>query len=460
MYVTPLLWFPTTDLHSMDVSLPVATDIAKEAYIFFQPVVDQYQLKLQFKLPPNSLVPFTTQPDPTGANTTPYQCPDQFYSIAFLDLRKEPIVIYNPPVETDRLYSIMAVDHFEHNFAYFGSRATSNDEANYMIAGPDWNGTVPDSIDASETSEINYVTLIIRMKVNVESADDRTVVENLLGRFTLTPLSVYNGGKETPPLPNPDFPPYKADQQERAGFFNYVNAFTAFAEIYPTEQDLYTRFARIGVIPGVPFPPMGMSSTMVEAIEQGIWEGSTAINSEMQRPKGANFQGWGYVVDPPMNGNRTDMNQRYLARAATARSTFEWGNSIEEATYMKALTDGGNGEALHGANNYTLQWTATQIPKVHTMGFWSITMYDTCGKYVEHNFNRYAIGSQSSLKYGPGGSVTIYIQNKSPGVDKESNWLPCPEENFQLFMRIYWPDDELLTGNYASHIPPGAKIRA
>ncbi len=435
----------------------MAYEIAKEAYIFFQPVVDQYQLNDQYPLPPNVILAFTIPPNPAIARaTTPYQCPDQFYSIAFLDLRKEPIVVYNPAVDPDRMYSIMVVDHFEHNFAYFGTRTTSNDEANYMIAGPDWNGPTPKTIDSSATSESNFVTLIVRMKVNVESRVDRRKVKKLLRGFTLTPLSVFNGGNKTDPLPNPDFPPYEADQQERAEFFNYVNAYVAYAEIYPDEQDLYNRFARIGIIPGEPFPPENMSSTVVEAIEQGIWEGSNAINSEMLRPKGANHQGWNYVVSPPTSGNRQDMNQRYLARAASARSTFEWGNSIQEATYMQTFTDK-KGNALDGANNYTLQWTADQIPKVHPLGFWAITMYDTDGYYEKHESNRYAIGTQSGLEYDADGSVTIYIQNQSPGADKKSNWLPCPVGTFQLFMRIYWPSDEMISEMYANYIPPGAK---
>jgi hypothetical protein len=30
------------------------------------------------------------------------------------------------------------------------------------------------------------------------------------------------------------------------------------------------------------------------------------------------------------------------------------------------------------------------------------------------------------MKKNPDGSLTIYLQNKSPGKDKEANWLPVP----------------------------------
>ena len=29
---------------------------------------------------------------------------------------------------------------------------------------------------------------------------------------------------------------------------------------------------------------------------------------------------------------------------------------------------------------------------------------------------------------------------------KESNWLPAPKDEFNLFMRLYWPKKEILDG--------------
>lgn len=249
---------PGSSSHSEPVSLYDARKIAKEAYIFFQPVIDQYRLKVEFEsygIPPNYIHLSTALPDPdTDQLTTPYKFPHQWNGIAFLDLRKEPIVVYNPPVDPHRMYSILLTDHFGHNFAYFGSRSTSNSEAYYMIAGPDWSGDVPPGISGIATAESNFVTLIIRMKVYSESPDDRKQAKRLLKSFYLTPLSVFNGKNATEALPYPNFT-YKADQAERAGFFSYVNFFTAFARIHPDELDFYSVFERIGIVAGMPFPP-------------------------------------------------------------------------------------------------------------------------------------------------------------------------------------------------------------
>lgn len=450
----------------MDVALDKAREIASEAYIFFQPVVDQYRLKLQYErilpiLPSNFMlvVPFSLGAD---VKITPYNSPDQAYAIGFLDLRQEPVV-YSVPACPTRNYSAMAVDHFAHNFVYIGTRATGGDnDVDLMISGPGWKGTPPtpppNTILKSVTSETNFVTLIHRLEVYGKQ-DHFENGAPIIRKSTLQTLSEYNESTGPDKLPKPDFPPYKSDQQQRAGFFEYVNAYTAFAEIYPDEAIQYARFARIGVIPGAPYPPPTMSPTLVEAVEQGIWAGNSAIESELVRPKGVSKNGWSYTFCPPQNGSRADMASRYLARAASARSIFEWGNSPQESTYMQTFHDE-LGEALDGSYQYTLFWRQDQLPKVKA--FWSINLYDTDGWYVHNSADRYSVASnkdQVPLEYAVDGSLTIYIQANEPaGSVPRNNWLPCPSTgNFQLFMRLYLPENELLHGNVQDYIPPGPK---
>lgn len=78
-------------------------------------------------------------------------------------------------------------------------------------------------------------------------------------------------------------------------------------------------------------------------------------------------------------------------------------------------------------------------------------MYD--GKtqlLIENPINRYLINSPmlSDMKKNADGSLTLYIQNKSPGADKESNWLPAPNGPIYMVMRLYWPKEEALNGSW------------
>ncbi len=76
--------------------------------------------------------------------------------------------------------------------------------------------------------------------------------------------------------------------------------------------------------------------------------------------------------------------------------------------------------------------------------FWSVTMYD--GKtqlLIENPINRYLVNSPMlpGMKTNADGSLTLYIQNKSPGKGKEANWLPAPDGPIYLVMRLYWPKE-------------------
>jgi len=51
---------------------------------------------------------------------------------------------------------------------------------------------------------------------------------------------------------------------------------------------------------------------------------------------------------------------------------------------------------------------------------------------VANPINRYLINSPMlpQLKRDADGGITLYIQNESPGKEKEANWLPAPKGPF------------------------------
>jgi hypothetical protein len=90
-----------------------------------------------------------------------------------------------------------------------------------------------------------------------------------------------------------------------------------------------------------------------------------------------------------------------------------------------------------------------------------VTMYDGKTQFlIENPINRYLINSPMlpAMKKNPDGSVTLYIQNKSPGKDKESNWLPAPDGPDYIVMRLYWPKEtppSILPAGEGTWQPPG-----
>jgi hypothetical protein len=57
------------------------------------------------------------------------------------------------------------------------------------------------------------------------------------------------------------------------------------------------------------------------------------------------------------------------------------------------------------------------------------------------------------LKYGQDGSLTLYVQPRSPGPSLETNWLPAPKGPFTLQFRMYWPKPEAFTPDLYAPAP-------
>jgi hypothetical protein len=156
----------------------------------------------------------------------------------------------------------------------------------------------------------------------------------------------------------------------------------------------------------------------------------------------------GWRISTTGFGTREVLNGDYLLRAAAALAGI-YGNSAEEALYPLAQLDS-KGQKLDGSKHgYTITFPADAMPPVNA--FWSITMYD--GKtqlLIDNPIDRYLINSPMlpDLKKNADGSLTIQIQAKSPGADKEANWLPAPNGPIYMVMRLYWPKQEALEGGW------------
>ena len=144
----------------------------------------------------------------------------------------------------------------------------------------------------------------------------------------------------------------------------------------------------------------------------------------------------------------------YLKRAIIAQQGLG-ANVPEDAIYPFSLGDQA-GRPLEGTNKYVLHFDKASLPPVDA--FWSVTLYDLEGYQVANPANRFAVSSWMPFKYDPDGSLTLYVQNESPGRDKEANWLPAPKGPFNLTMRLYAPKSEALTGKWSP--PPVSKSEA
>ena len=426
--------------------------IAEEGFIYGLPIVMNYAVMYdyainrdsgQFKAPFNEInneARVFTYKDTTVVSPNS----DTPYSIVFMDLRSEPMVLSVPAIDKKRYYAVMLCDGNTFNYGYIGSRATGNDAGDYMVVGPDWQGETPAGIKKVFRSSTQFSVAIYRTQL-FNAADMPNVVKVQSG-YKAQLLSAYLKKPAPASAPVIDFPKVNKEMV-KTNFFKYLSFALQYAPAGPEENAIREKLASIGIGPGRKFEFKDLSAEHKAAILLAMKEGEEKIE-KMAANGGKDFNGW--RVGGLAGGDRAFFNGDWLKRAAVAKAGIYANDSIE-AMYPLTRMDS-QGEILDGSkHSYTLTFAKGQLPPVNA--FWSITMYE--GKtqlLIENPINRYLINSPMlpGLKKNADGSVTIYIQNKSPGKSKEANWLPAPNGPIYLVMRLYWPKE-----TSPSILPPG-----
>ena len=432
-----------------------ARAIAKEAYIYGFPMVDNYRVQYAY---------FVNKENPeykggwneihnTARVYTPedkaVQTPnsDTPYSAVGADLRAEPLVLTVPPIEQDRYYSLQFVDAYTYNFAYVGSRTTGNGGGKYLLAGPNWKGDKPEGVNEVIRSDTELAMVLYRTQLFGPS--DLDSVKKIQAGYQVEPLSAYLNQPPPTPAPPIDFvPPLTPDQQKTSPqVFEILDFALRFAPTLPSEKDLRARFETIGIGPEGNFEADKLTPEMRSAIEGGMAYAWAEFNT-FKKDKVDTDQ----VSSADFFGTAADLKGNYLYRMAGAVLGI-YGNTAAEAIYPGSFNDS-SGAPLTGANNYTYHFASGQLPPVNA--FWSLTMYELPQSLLVANpINRYLINSPMlpSLVPDADGGYTFYLQNASPGLDRESNWLPAPKGPFVVVLRLYWPKPDALNGVWKSPQP-------
>jgi DNA sulfur modification protein DndE len=359
---------------------------------------------------------------------------DTLYSSAFLDLSKEPLVLSVPETQ-GRYYLLPMFDAWTDVFASPGTRTTGNSAGTFVIVGPEWTGTLPAGLKALK-SPTNTVWILGRTQTN--GPEDYPVVHAVQDGYKLVPLSGFATAYTLPRGAvdsNVDMKTPPVEQLKAMSAAAYFNALARLLKSNPppaSEGPMLAKLARIGVSPGQPFNPSKLDPRIANGLERSV---SLALERLQAAAKqtGNSVNGW--RVPAMILGN---YGSNYVARAIIALIAFG-ANLPADAVYPTTFVDA-DGKPLNGANRYTLHFDKDRMPPVNS--FWSVTLYDPYSYFVANPINRYAINSWMPLRRGTDGSVELYIQRESPGKDREPNWLPAAEGDFNLTLRMYWPTDK------------------
>jgi hypothetical protein len=441
--------------------------IGVDAYLYFYPLVSMDITRLQgtnvvspkgLSAPTNS---FANAPAYPSANEKIVVRPnfDTLYSVAWLDLTKEPMVV-SVPDTGDRYYLLPMLDMWTDVFASPGWRTTGTRAGNFLITPPGWRPDLREKFAEEfrlpgDTQRIDaptpYVLIIGRTKT--DGPPDYDAVHRIQAGFKITPLSQWGKspepvvGKVDPAIDMKTPPKIQVDTMPANKYFAYAAELLKVQPPHLTDEPIIARLKRIGFEPGKSFDLDKVDPAIKAALETAPEDAQKLMQWKIPTlARVANY--WSMNTDTMgVYGNY------YLKRAIIAQQGLG-ANVPGDAIYPLNLGDE-SGKPLDGSNKYTIHFDKGATPPADA--FWSITLYDSEGYQVANSLNRFAVSSWMPFKYKPDGSLDIYFQNESPGADKETNWLPAPKGPFNLTMRLYAPKSEALTGKW--NPPPIVKVQ-
>jgi hypothetical protein len=445
----------TTTRAAEPITAQEAHAIGVDAYVYFYPLLSMDVTRKQFtnvepgkefgKGPMNMFVNVPEYPpaDFKGVVRSNF---DTLYSIAWLDLTREPLIV-SAPDTAGRFYLLPMLDMWTDVFASPGSRTTGTAAGNFLVTPPGWSGTVPDGFTRL-AAPTPYLWVIGRTKT--DGPADYDAVHKIQAGYKVTPLSRWGKAPEpvtvtTDPSVDMKTPPkIQVDTMTAAKYFGYAAELLKLHPPHDTDQPIIAQMKRIGIEPGKSFDFDILDPAVKKALESTPDDGQQLMKWKMTTLAKV-VNGWS------MNTDTMGVYGNYYLKRAIITQVGLGANLPEDAIYPLNLGDD-TGKPLDGANKYTIHFDNGAAPPVSA--FWSITLYDAEGFQVGNSLNRFAVASWMPFKTNADGSLDIYFQNESPGKDKEANWLPAPKQAFNLTMRLYGPKSEALTGKWS---PPAVK---
>ena len=447
--------FPPASHAQSKITAEEAHAIGVDAYIYFYPLLSMDITRKQFtniepgkefgKGPMNMFVSVPQYP-PAEFKGVVRSNFDTLYSIAWLDLTNEPLVIAAPDTE-GRFYLLPMLDMWTDVFASPGWRTTGTEAGQFLVTPPGWTGTVPAGM-SHLPAPTPFVWVIGRTKT--DGAADYAAVHKIQAGYTVTPLSRL--GKEPaavtvkidPAVDMKTPPKIQVDSMSAANYFTYAADLLKVNPPHSTDQPMLAQIKRLGIEAGKSFD-MGALDPQIQAALQTVPQDAQALMTWKVPTLAREINGWS------MNTDTMGVYGNYYLKRAIVTQVGLGANLPEDAIYPLNIGDS-NGKPLDGANKYVLHFNKGETPPVNA--FWSITLYDPEGFQIANSLNRFAVSSWMPFKDNADGSLDLYFQNESPGKDLEANWLPAPKGPFNLTMRLYGPKAEALNGKWN---PPAVK---
>lgn len=341
-----------------------ARAVGVDAYLYFYPLITMDLTRKQStnlnqpetgKGPANLFVNVPAYPpaDYKGVVRSNF---DTLYSIAWLDLTREPLVV-SAPDTSGRYYLLPMLDMWTDVFASPGWRTTGTHAVNFLVTPPGWTGKVSEGF-AHVAAPTPYVWIIGRTKTDGPS--DYDAVHKIQAGYKVTPLSRLGMAPEAvtvkiDPTVDMKTPPMtQVDSMEAGAYFAYAAELLKLHPPHITDQPIIAQMKRIGIEPGKSFNISTLDPVVQKALQSAPADAQQLMKWKVPTiARVANF--WS------MNTDTMGVYGNYYLKRAMVTQLGLGANLPDDAIYPLNLGDA-EGKPLDGANKYTIHFDKGATP--------------------------------------------------------------------------------------------------
>lgn len=342
--------------------------------------------------------------------------------MGWLDVGAEPVIVSIPDFDKGRYWILHTMDMGHYTTAMIGARTRGTKGGRFMFALKNWKGTVPDSVD-----EVIYVDSDLQKmmgRIMATGKEDEKKALNYMDQWNIRTLSEYLGvaGPEQKVRTYPD--PAKTSWLER------VNFMLCEGTMAEADKKWVSQYKAMGIAPC----NYKLTQEQLAAAKVGEKLGMQHIID--LAPKMTNA---GKLL-----GTRAQLGDAQRDLFAEGTYLGQWGLPPDETVYLKTEV-GSDGKKINGSNGkkYKIHFKAPNVSQ-----FWSFTVYGSDDRLMAHNeMNRHSRGDRT-LKPGADGMYTIELSSDEKANANNPNYLPIPNKDCYIILRMYGPDKAIQDGKY------------
>lgn len=376
---------------------------------------------------------------------------DTLYTMAWFDLSQEPWLVSVPEMG-DRYYILPFLDGWSELVHASSQPLNGGDPQVIALTGPDWHGTLPEGVTEAK-STTSMVWMLGRIYSTGTKADYNAVHE-LQDAFDLRPLSAWKQdwvppkGKVDPNFDMKTSVRKQVNALDADAFFDRLAALMVDNPPHETDAEITATLKALGIVAGQDFDGSIFGEDAKASLSDVPEQGLAIAKASMSDAPSQN--GWIYFTEGVGN-----WGTNYALRAGANLLGPGW-NRASDAIYPLSQRDADGKPYDASKGNYVLRFEKGQLPPAE--GFWSLTLYDKDMFFVPNPIDRYAVGSHTKLTKGNDGSVEIFIQTGKPQEGTQGNWLPAPNGQFNLVLRVYDPAKSVPSILDGSWTPPPVSL--